>query len=89
MKWNRGRQKDSYKINLSVTDCYDILLRFTKKKKIPKRFENTLLNIINDYCKMNEVFEKKHGRRFNSNIPIASSKFQAPSGKPQARLDNA
>ena len=70
MKWNSGRQKDSYIIKLSVLDCYDILNRTATNKKIPKRLKDTLLNIINDYSKINGEFKKKHGREFNSNVNV-------------------
>ena len=73
MKWNSGRQKDSYIIKLSVLDCCVILNRTANNKKIPKRFEDTLLNIINDYSKMNEEFKKKHGRYFNCSVSIGKN----------------
>jgi len=64
MKWNRGRQKDSYVIKLSVTDCYKILNGHNKK------MSKNLLEIIKDYEKINDEFKKKHGRNFNTNVPL-------------------
>jgi len=60
MKWNRGRQKDSYVLKLSVTDCFKILCG--QDKKLPKK----LAEIINDYEKVNDDFKKKFGRDFNT-----------------------
>ena len=62
MKWNRGRQKDSYVIKLSVTDCYKILHGHNKK------LSKNLLGIIKDYRQMDEEFKKINGRSFNSSL---------------------
>ena len=62
MKWNRGRQKDSYVIKISVTDCYKILHGDNKK------LSKNLLEIIKDYTQVNNEFKKINGRSFNSSL---------------------
>jgi len=74
MKWKSGRQKDSYNIQISVRDCAYIFDRIYDGKKIPKRFIDTLSNIIDDYSEKNNQFIKDHGRHFNSNIDIKTGK---------------
>ena len=61
MKWNRGRQLDSYKMIISVKDIADILNG--KNKKLMKN----LLQMGRDYEYNNNEFKKIYGRDFNSN----------------------
>ena len=65
MKWNRGRQKDSYVIKISVNDCYKILLG-----KNDKKLSKNLIEIIKDYVEVNDKFKEKHGRNFNTNVSL-------------------
>jgi len=62
MKWNKGRQLDSYKMTISVKDIVDILNG--KNKRLIKN----LLQIWRDYEYNNNEFKKIHGRSCNSNI---------------------
>ena len=62
MKWNRGRQLDSYKMTISVKDIVDIL--DGKNKRLIKN----LLQMGRDYEHNNNEFKKIHGRSCNSNI---------------------
>jgi len=62
MKWNKGRQLDSYKMTISVQDIADILNG--KNKKLIKN----LLQMGRDYEYNNNEFKKIYGRDFNSSI---------------------
>ncbi len=62
MKWNRGRQLDSYKMTISVKDIVDIL--DGKNKRLIKN----LLQMGRDYEYNNNEFKKIHGRSCNSSI---------------------
>ena len=62
MKWNRGRQLDSYKMTISVKDIVDIL--DGKNKRLIKN----LLQMGRDYEYNNNEFKKIQGRSCNSNI---------------------
>ena len=62
MKWNRGRQLDSYKMTISVKDIVDIL--DGKNKRLIKN----LLQMGRDYEYNNNEFKKIYGRSCNSNI---------------------
>ena len=60
MIWNRGRQKDSYVLKISVTDCSKILCGQSKK------LHKNLAEILKDYGEVNKNFKKKFGRDFNT-----------------------
>ena len=62
MKWNKGRQLDSYKMTISVQDIADILNG--KNKKLIKN----LLQMGRDYEYNNNEFKKIYRRDFNSSI---------------------
>jgi hypothetical protein len=62
MKWNKGRQLDSYKMTISSKDIADILNG--KNKKLMKN----LLQMGRDYEYNNNEFKKICGRDFNSSI---------------------
>ena len=62
MKWNKGRQLDSYKMTISSKDIADILNG--KNKKLMKN----LLQMGRDYEYNNNEFKKIYGRDFNSSI---------------------
>ena len=70
MKWKRGRQKDSYYIRVSVTDCKIMMIR----KEVPKKFWKTLDKIIQDFAEVDDVFVKQYGRHFNTNVDIKTGK---------------
>jgi hypothetical protein len=74
MKWKYGRQKDSYYIRVSVRDCGEIFNRIHDGRKVPKKFMKTLLSIMQDFSAKNNLFIKKHGRQFNTNIDIKTGK---------------
>ena len=60
MKWNRGRQLDSYKMTISVKDCVDIL------NGNNKRLLKNALQMYKDYENNNINFKKLYKRDFNS-----------------------
>ena len=62
MKWNKGRQLDSYKMTISSKDIADILNG--KNKKLMKN----LLQMGRDYEYNNNEFKKINGRSCNSSI---------------------
>ena len=61
MKWERGRQLDSFKITLSAKDCVDIL------KGNRKRLFKNVTQMYKDYESSNLNFKKIKGRDFNTN----------------------
>jgi hypothetical protein len=61
MKWNRGRQLDSFKMTISAKDCVDIL------NGNNKRLLKNVLQMYKDYENSNINFKKLHGRDFNTN----------------------
>ena len=74
MKWNRGRQLDSYKMTISVKDIVDIL--DGKNKRLIKN----LLQMGRDYEYNNNKFKKIHGRSCNSNIMEDGSMWKGKNG---------
>ena len=60
MKWERGRQLDSFKMTISAKDCVDIL------NGNNKRLLKNALQMYKDYENNNIIFKKLYKRDFNS-----------------------
>ena len=60
MKWERGRQLDSFKMTISAKDCVDIL------NGNNKRLLKNALQMYKDYENNNINFKKLYKRDFNS-----------------------
>jgi len=60
MKWERGRQLDSFKMTISAKDCVDIL------KGNNKRLLKNALQMYKDYENSNINFKKLYKRDFNT-----------------------
>ena len=60
MKWERGRQLDSFKMTMSAKDCVDIL------NGNNKRLLKNALQMYKDYENNNINFKKLYKRDFNS-----------------------
>jgi hypothetical protein len=60
MKWERGRQLDSFKMTMSVKDCVDIL------NGNNKRLLKNALQMYKDYENNNINFKKLYKRDFNT-----------------------
>ena len=60
MKWERGRQLDSFKMTISAKDCADIL------NGNNKRLLKNALQMFEDYEKNNIDFKKLYKRNFNT-----------------------
>ena len=60
MKWERGRQLDSFKMTISAKDCVDIL------NGNNKRLLKNALQMYKDYENNNINFKKIYKRDFNS-----------------------
>ena len=60
MKWERGRQLDSFKMTISAKDCVDIL------NGNNKRLLKYALQMYKDYENNNINFKKLYKRDFNS-----------------------
>ena len=60
MKWERGRQLDSFKITLSAKDCVDIL------NGNHKRLFKNVTQMFEDYEKNNIDFKRLYKRNFNT-----------------------
>ena len=60
MKWERGRQLDSFKMSISAKDCVDIL------NGNNKRLLKNALQMYKDYENNNINFKKLYKRDFNS-----------------------
>ena len=61
MKWERGRQLDSFKMTLSAKDCVDIL------NGNNKRLFKNVIQMYKNYESSNLNFKKIKGRDFNTN----------------------
>ena len=60
MKWERGRQLDSFKMTISAKDCVDIL------NGNNKRLLKNALQMYKDYENNNIDFKKLYKRDFNT-----------------------
>ena len=60
MKWERGRQLDSFKMTISAKDCVDIL------NGNNKRLLKNALQMFEDYEKNNIDFKRLYKRNFNT-----------------------
>ena len=60
MKWENGRQKDSYVIKISATDCYKLY-----RGEKPRDLKKCLKEILEDYENMQISFLKRNNRYFN------------------------
>ena len=60
MKWERGRQLDSFKMTMSAKDCVDIL------NGNNKRLLKNALQMYKDYENNNIDFKKLYKRDFNT-----------------------
>ena len=60
MKWERGRQLDSFKMTISAKDCVDIL------NGNNKRLLKNALQMYKDYENNNINFKKLYKRDFNT-----------------------
>jgi len=60
MKWERGRQLDSFKMTISAKDCVDIL------NGNNKRLLKNALQMYKDYENNNINFKKLHKKDFNT-----------------------
>ena len=60
MKWERGRQLDSFKMTMSAKDCVDIL------NGNNKRLLKNALQMYKDYENNNINFKKLYKRDFNT-----------------------
>ena len=61
MKWEKGRQLDSFKMTLSAKDCVDIL------NGNHKRLFKNVIQMYKNYESSNLNFKKIKGRDFNTN----------------------
>jgi len=60
MKWERGRQLDSFKMTLSAKDCVDIL------NGNHKRLLKNITQMYKDYEKNNIDFKRLYKKNFNT-----------------------
>ena len=74
MKWERGRQLDSFKMTISAKDCADIL------NGNNKRLLKNALQMYKDYENSNDEFKKIHKRSCNSNIMEDGSMWKGKNG---------